>query len=42
MLKSLRISKELGNKVQEAKAPDDLAKSYRKEGNELESRKYTK
>ena len=42
MLESLRNSKELGNKEQEAKAPDDLEKSYRKKGNELESRKYAK
>ena len=38
----LRISKELGNKEQEAEAYDVLTKSYCKEGNDQESRKYAK
>ena len=36
--KLLRISKELGNKEQEAEAYDVVAKSYCKEGNDQESR----
>ena len=38
----LRISKELGNKEQEGEAYDVLAKSYCKEGNDEERRKYAK
>ena len=38
----LRISKELGNKDKEAEACDVLTKSYCKEGNDQESRKYAK
>ena len=42
MKEFLDISMELGNKEQQAEACAALAKSYRKEGNDEESRKYAK